>query len=237
MSGHAQIAPRHQSIRWQLPLASQILASSPTGLDLLDHIGTVLPVHRDQEIYGQDDPAEYYYRVMSGSVRTVKLMLDGRRQVSEFLLPGDLFGFDALDRHDFAAEALEDSLVTRYSRRGVEALAQRSMPLSLKLRHLTAARLRQAQERMLLLGCMTASERISTFLLQMSDRAPASAQGRIQLAMGRRDIADFLGLTIETVSRTLTLLRLEGTIGIVKRVRIEIRNRDALEALVSDPRH
>jgi CRP/FNR family nitrogen fixation transcriptional regulator len=238
MSGHTQtIAPRPQAVRWQPPLASQLLPSSPTGLDLLEDIGSVLPVHRDQKIYRQDDPAEYYYQVISGSVRTVKLMADGRRQVSEFLLPGELFGFDELERHDFAAEALEESLVKRYPRRGVEALAERSMSLSHKLRHLTAARLRQAHERMLLLGRMTASERISSFLLQMSDRAPASAKGRIELAMSRRDIADYLGLTIETVSRTLTMLRLDGTIGMFKKSKIEIRNRAALESLACEPRH
>jgi CRP/FNR family nitrogen fixation transcriptional regulator len=238
MSGHTQaIAARLQAGRWQPPLAPQSLPSSPTGLDLLEDIGSVLPVHRDQEIYGQDAPAEYYYQVISGSVRTVKLMADGRRQVSEFLLPGELFGFDALERHDFAAEALEDSLVKRYPRRGVEALAERSMPLSHKLRHLTSAKLRQAQERMLLLGRMTSSERIACFLLQMSDRAPASAKGRIELAMSRRDIADYLGLTIETVSRTLTMLRLDGTIRMFKKSKIEIRDRAALESLASEPRH
>jgi CRP/FNR family nitrogen fixation transcriptional regulator len=105
-------------------------------------------------------------------------MADGRRQVSEFLLPGELFAFDALDRHDFAAEALEDSLVKRYPRRAVEALTERSVPLSHKLFHLTRAKLRQAQDRMLLLGRMTASERIACFLLQMSDRAPAAAKGK-----------------------------------------------------------
>jgi len=238
MSGHAQtIAAPLSADRWQPQLVLHTLASSPAGLDLFEEIGTVLPVRRDQEIYGQDDPADYYYQVIGGSVRTVKLMADGRRQVSEFLMPGDLFGFDELDRHDFAAEALENALVKRYSRRVVEALAQRSMPLAQKLRHLTIAKLRRAHERLLLLGCMTASERIATFLLQMSDRAPASAKAWIALAMSRRDIADYLGLTIETVSRTLSVLRVDGTIGMLKKTRIEIRDRAALECLASEPRH
>jgi CRP/FNR family nitrogen fixation transcriptional regulator len=237
MSEHAQTpAAANHAIRWQAA-ALQSLPPSPPGLDLLDDIGIVLPVRRDQEIYGQDDPADHYYQLMSGTLRSVKLLADGRRQVSEFLLPGDLFGFDALDRHDFAVEALEDSLVRRYSRRDVEALAQRSMTLSHKLRHLTVARLRQAHDRMLLLGCMTASQRIASFLLQMSDRAPPAAKGRFVLAMSRRDIADYLGLTIETISRTLTLLREDGTIGMFKRIRIEIRDRAALENLVSEPPH
>jgi CRP/FNR family nitrogen fixation transcriptional regulator len=232
MAGRAQIAERHQAARWRPPLLSRSLPPPAGGLDLLEHIATVLVVRREQEIYCQDSPADHYYRVMSGSVRTVKLLADGRRQVSAFLLPGDLFGFEALATHDFAAEALQDSLVARYPRRAVEALAQRSVQLSQLLCALATARLRQAHDRMLLLGCMTAPERISTFLLQMSDRAPPSAEGRFELAMSRRDIADFLGLTIETVSRTLTALRRDGTIGIARRIRIEIRDRQALQSLI-----
>jgi CRP/FNR family nitrogen fixation transcriptional regulator len=231
MSGRVQIAVRHQAAYWRPPSMARSFPSPQAGLDPLERIGVVLAFRRDQEIYGQDDRADHWFRVISGSVRTVKLLADGRRQVAEFLLPGELFGFEALDTHDLAAEALEAALVMRYPRTAVETLAQHSPQLSNRLRQAAAARLRHAQARMLLLGCMTAPERISTFLLQMSDRAPVSAEGRFELAMSRRDIADFLGLTIETVSRTLTMLRRDGTIRIARRIRIEIRDRDALAAM------
>jgi len=233
MSGHTQTALQLQPVQAQPANARKPLPPSVAGLNLLENLGVSIVVRRDQEIYGQDDPAEYYYQVISGSVRTVKLMADGRRQVSEFLLPGEVFGFDALDRYDFAAEALEDALVRRYPRRRVEALAGQDAALSQRLRQLMNAKLRQAHDRMLVLGRMTASERIASFLLQLADRAA----GPIELAMSRRDIADYLGLTIETVSRTLTMLKADGTIRMFKKCRLEIRNRAALEAMASERRH
>ena len=238
MSEHMQtMALQLQAVHTQPHLPPKSLPPSLSAFYLLEEIGTVIMVRREQEIYAQDDAAEYYYQVVSGSVRTVRLMADGRRQVSEFLLPGELFGFDALDRYEFSAEALEDGLVRRFPRRRVEALAGRHVGLSQQLRELVNAKLRQAHERILVLGRMTASERIALFLLRLADRAPAGAAGRIDLAMSRRDIADYLGLTIETVSRTLTMLKADGTIKMFKKCRIEVRDRAALESMASEPRH
>jgi CRP-like cAMP-binding protein len=213
------------------------LPPSDAGFDVLADLGTPMMVHREQEIYAQDDNAEYYYQVISGSVRTVRLMADGRRQVSEFLLPGDVFGFDALDTHDFAAEALEDTLLRRFPRRRVEALAAQHAGLSQHLRQLMNEKLRQAHERVMVLGRMTASERIASFLLHLAERSVQRAGGQFDLTMSRRDIADYLGLTIETVSRTLTMLKGDGTIAMLKKCRLEIRNRAALEQMASEPRH
>jgi CRP/FNR family nitrogen fixation transcriptional regulator len=204
---------------------------------MLEEIGTTFWVRRDQEIYAQDDAAEYYYQVISGSVRTVRLLADGRRQVSEFLLPAEVFGFDALDRYGFFAEALEDGLIRRFPRRRVEALAVQHVALSQQLRQLVNAKLRQAHERMLVLGRMTTSERIALFLLQLADRPVARVAGRIDLTMDRRDIADYLGLTIETIARTLTVLKADGTIKMSNKRRVEICDRAALESMANGPRH
>jgi CRP-like cAMP-binding protein len=238
MSGHTQMPGLQlQAVHTAAQPSPKTLPSLITGLDLLDELGAPMMVRREQEIYAQDDAADYYYQVISGSVRTVRLMADGRRQVSEFLLPGEVFGFDALDTHDFAAEALEDSLLRRFPRRRVEALAGEHVGLSQQLRRMMNEKLRQAHERMMVLGRMTASERIASFLLQLADRGHGQGKRQIELAMSRRDIADYLGLTIETVSRTLTMLKTDGTIVMLKKCRIEIRDRRTLEAMASEPRH
>ena len=232
MSGHAQMPGLQlQAVHGAAQPSPKTLPPMIPGLNLLDELGSSMMVRREQEIYAQDDAADYYYQVISGSVRTVRLMADGRRQVSEFLLPGDVFGFDALDSYDFAAEALEDTLLRRFPRRRVEALAGEHAALSQQLRRLMNEKLRQAHERMMVLGRMTATERIATFLLQLAERAGGEGSGQIELAMSRRDIADYLGLTIETVSRTFTQLQGSGLIEIPACRRIRLRDRAALAEL------
>ena len=163
-------------------------------------------------------------------------MEDGRRQVSEFLLAGDLFGFDVLETHDFAAEAVSDVVLRRYPRRTVEALSESNLTLARRLRDLTAMSLRVAHGRLILLGRKTASERLASFLLEMAERLPGRTDRMVDLPMSRTDMADHLGLTIETVCRVLGHLRREGTIAI-ERTCVEIRDRVALELMASDPRH
>ena len=205
------------------------------ALDLLEQFGTPQPVEESGEIYREGDPALYCYRVVSGLVRTVKLMEDGRRQVSEFLLPGDLLGFDAFDRHDFSAQAVGSAMLRRFPRRAVEALSEGNAAVARRLREMTAARLRTAHEQILLLGRKTASERIASFLLGMAQRARRDAQGRIALP-SRADMADHLGLTLETVSRTLNELHRAGMI-LLARAMVELRDRNALARLAHETRH
>lgn len=184
---------------------------------------------RDEEIVAQDDKAEYCYLVMSGCVRTVRLMQDGRRQVGEFLLPGDVFGWDALDKHDFGAEAVMPATLHRFSRAGLAALIDNDSALSRRIREMTAVQARAGREHMILLGRMTASERIAGFLLEMARRMKLDKESPIDLPMIRDDIADYLGLTTETVCRQLTRLRRDGTIAF-NGVKISIVNRSMLEA-------
>ncbi|MGH7067984.1 MAG: helix-turn-helix domain-containing protein [Acetobacteraceae bacterium] len=181
----------------------------------------------DEEIVGQGEPADHCYLVQSGCVRTVRLMEDGRRQVGEFLFPGDLFGWEALDEHDFGAEAVTAAMLRRYPRRLLEVLAERDRELARRLRTLTAHELRAGRERMLLLGRKTAAERIASFLLEIAARLGAEGDRPIELPMRRVDIADYLGLTIETVCRGLTQLRRKQIIAI-ERTQVAIRNLRAL---------
>lgn len=203
-------------------------------LDLLAGSGTTVQLPRDGELYAQGDRADYCYRIVSGCLRTVKLMEDGRRQVGAFLLAGDYLGFDELDTHDFAAQAVTKVVVQRYRRREVEALADRHPSLARRLRELAAADLRAAYDRMLLLGRKTASERIATFLLELAGRQGGAS--RVTLPMGRIDMADHLGLTVETVCRMLTHLRHEGVVTITLGS-VELRSPAALRHMAADLRH
>ena len=206
------------------------------ALDLLEQFGTTISIQREQEIHGQGEQASSCYRILRGCVRMVKLMEDGRRQIGEFLMAGDLLGFDALDTHDFAAEAVTDVVLRRYPRRMVDMLAESNTALARRLRDLTAISLRMAHTRLLLLGRKTASERIATFVLEMAERLPRTAAGVMDMPMGRMDMADHLGLTIETVCRVLALLRRDATIAI-ERGSIAIRDRVGLQQMASEPRH
>jgi CRP/FNR family nitrogen fixation transcriptional regulator len=206
------------------------------ALDLLEQFGTTVSVQRDREIHGQGDQAAWCYRVISGCVRVVNLMEDGRRQIGEFLMAGDVLGFDALESYDFAAEAVSDVVLRRYPRRMVDALAERNFGLARRLRDVVSSSLRLAHTRLVLLGRKTASERIASFLLEMAERLPHARPGVLELPMGRTDMADHLGLTIETVCRVLAHLRREGTI-VIDRSSVAIRDMVALQQMASEPRH
>ncbi|MDR3538543.1 MAG: helix-turn-helix domain-containing protein [Acetobacteraceae bacterium] len=211
-------------------------AANPDALDLLEQFGTTVRLVRDHEIHAEDADAEYCYRVLSGCVRTVRLMEDGRRQVGEFLLAGDLFGLDDLGTHAFAAEAVTEVMLRRYPRRMVEALAESHPALGRRLRELALTHLRAAYERMVLLGRKTATERLASFILEMDRRHAASSNGMLELPMSRTDIADHLGLTVETVCRVLALLKRDGTI-YVSRSGFRLLNRASLRDLACEMRH
>jgi CRP/FNR family transcriptional regulator, nitrogen fixation regulation protein len=206
------------------------------ALDLLEQFGATVSMQREHEIHGQGEQAKFCYRILSGCVRLVRLMEDGRRQIGEFLMAGDLLGFDALETHDFAAEAVSDVVLRRYPRRAVDALAENNVGLARRLRDLTSVSLRMANTRCVLLGRKTASERIATFLLEMAERLPRARARILELPMSRTDMADHLGLTIETVCRVLAHLRRDGTIAI-QRGSIEIRDSVSLQQMASDQRH
>jgi CRP/FNR family nitrogen fixation transcriptional regulator len=192
----------------------------------LDMMGAEMRFPRNAEIFGEGEPAEYLYRVVRGTVRISTLLSDGRRQIGAFYLPGDVFGLEAGELHAFSAEAIGDTTVVVVKRSTFETLAVSNREVAQELRTLLAMHLRRAQQHMLLLGRKTAQERIASFLLQMAERAPAASA--VDLPMSRQDIADYLGLTIETVSRTLTQLEHIAAIRLASSRHIELCNRAAL---------
>ncbi len=205
-------------------------------LAALEDFAVTVAIRKDAEIHAQGDRALYCYRIVSGCVRSVKLMEDGRRQINEFLLPGDWFGFEALETHDVAAEAVSETVLRRYPRRACDALAAEDVRITRWLLTLATDHLRSARDRMVALGRKTASERIAGFLLEMAKRMPNDRSGTVALPMSRGDIADHLGLTIETVCRCLAQMRRDGTIGLT-RTSLMVRQRAALEAVADATRH
>ncbi len=205
--------------------------AEPNSLALHIHLmGVTMSYHRNAEIFGENEPAEYVYKVVSGAVRTYKILSDGRRQIGGFYLHGDIFGLELADEHTLSAEAITDAKVLVIKRSALTALAGRDAVIGRDLYQLAARELRRVQERILLL-IKSAQERVASFLLEMAERMPAGSA--IELPMSRQDIADYLGLTIETVSRTLTALESAAAIEVSTSRRIVLRNRPALNRLNS----
>jgi len=191
-------------------------------------MGAVMSYPRNSEIFGENEPADYLYKVISGSVRTSKILSDGRRQIGGFYLAGDIFGLEFADSHALSAEAVTDTKVLVVKRSTLNALAARDASVAAQLFALTGRELHRAQERIVLL-VKSAQERVAGFLLEMSERL--SFDNAIELPMSRQDIADYLGLTIETVSRTLTALESSAAIEVTTARRIRLRNRGALSRM------
>ena len=207
--------------------AARTAASNADSLSQSMHLmGATMTYPRDSEIFGENEPAEYLYKVVSGNVRTYKILRDGRRQVGGFYLPGEIFGLEFTDEHSLSAEAITDCKVLVVKRSALNALASRDASIAQQLFALTGREVLRFQDRILLL-IKSAQERVATFILEMAQRASGNV---VELPMSRQDIADYLGLTIETVSRTLTALETAAVIEVPTSRRIVLRNRAALAA-------
>jgi CRP/FNR family transcriptional regulator, nitrogen fixation regulation protein len=221
----------HASIQFS-PVTSPKAHSRPvpchTLTGTIELTGALMSFPRNAEIYGENEPADYLYKVISGNVRTYRVLNDGRRQIGAFYLPGDIFGLEVGAEHQFSAEAISNAKVLVIKRSALVGLANRDGEVARQLWSFTARELRRVQDHALLL-IKSAQQRVASFLLEMAERA-ANAD-IIELPMSRQDIADYLGLTIETVSRTLTQLETESAIALPTSRRIVLRNRRALNEL------
>jgi CRP/FNR family nitrogen fixation transcriptional regulator len=199
------------------------------ALVALEQIGTRLSFARNAEIYAEGGDVDCWYKVVSGTVRICKLLADGRRHIAEFCFGSDCFGIDNASERIYSAEAVDDVIVMRYRRSATEQLVDQNPALARLLRDTVLRELGSAQGRGLMLGRMTAPERVATFLLEMFERRDRTRV--LDLPMSRCDIADYLGLTIETICRILSALKREGAIAIPNPHRIELLERSALEAM------
>ena len=200
-------------------------------LPLFDNVqigGASMTFERNAEVFGEGESADYVYKVLSGSVRAYKVLSDGRRQVTAFYLPGDVFGIESGSEHSYSVEAIDKANILVVRRSSVFSTAESNSEVARHLWSITAAELRRSQNHALLL-IKTAKERIAAFLLDMAERL--AGKGFVELPMSRQDIADYLGLTIETVSRTLTLLSEGSTIQFLASRRIVLRNPSQLNEL------
>jgi CRP/FNR family transcriptional regulator len=181
-------------------------------------------VEPHHSIFDETDPAEYVYNVAGGTVKVYKLLGDGRRQITGFLSAGDFLGLTHNESYAYSAEALAPTTLCRFPRRKLEALLDEMPSLEQRLLAMASHELAAAQDQMMLLGRKSARERVVSFMLMLSNSA--ARHGRpsdpVALPMSRGDIADYLGLTIETISRTLTRLRKQGLIELLdeKHVRL-----------------
>jgi len=208
--------------------------ASPLGS--LEELSTVARFARGEPIYLNGDPADFWYRILSGASRKCAFTLDGRRQILDFLRPGDLFGYDAQDVHSFSAEAIvSGTTVARYPRRGAERVADSDPQVARRIRELAFESVHRVQRRLLTLGHATALEKVSSFLLEMVDRFRTRSVGAVTLPMSRYDIADYLAMAVETVSRALTNLREGGVIQFDSVRCVQIRDRESLEKVCESP--
>jgi CRP-like cAMP-binding protein len=204
------------------------LRSEEDSLDRwMQLIGGVTYFPRRVQVFHEDAVADRLYKVISGTVCTYKVLRDGRRQIGGFYLPGDIFGLESAERRTLAAETITNAKVLVIRKSVLTALTNRNAVLTDDLLLLTARELARVQSRVLLLSSKSAQERVVGFLLEMSNRGTSNGN-MVDLSMSRQDIADYLGLTIETVSRTLWALENCGAIDISRRRRIHFRNRSML---------
>jgi CRP-like cAMP-binding protein len=173
----------------------------------LQQLGMTLNFARNETIFSEGDEAKYSYKVVSGAIRLCKYLADGRRQIAEFVLPGEFCGLLHLNQHRFTAEASSDTIVVAYPQRQIEALGEKMPCMQRRLTAFLAQRLKAIQDHLVLLGRQTARERVASFLFMLAERAGASQGRSVPLPMSRQDIADYLGLTIETVCRMLSDLK------------------------------
>ena len=196
-------------------------------------IAVVSEASSGQCFIGEGEPANNFFNVTAGTAKLFKLMPDGRRQITGFVGPGHFLGLAVSDTYAFGAEAIDHVRYCRFPRARLRALLDDFPLMEKRLLEVAANELVAAQEQMLLLGRKTARERLASFLLAQSRQAVPCGEmrRRFKLPMTRSDIADYLGLTIETVSRTLTRLRAEKLVEITSQSELTIADPAGLESL------
>jgi CRP/FNR family nitrogen fixation transcriptional regulator len=199
------------------------------ALVALEQIGRRHSFSRDAEIYAEGDASDCWYRVVSGAVRICKWMADGRRHIAEFCFAGDCFGLPACDTRAATAEAIGDVVVMRYPQRAADRLIDETPRLAREMYDRTLRELTQTQTHTLVLSRMTASERLASFLLELAERRDTPRA--VDLPMSRYDIADYLGLTMETVCRAFSAFKHDAVIALPTPQRVELRDRETLESL------
>jgi CRP/FNR family nitrogen fixation transcriptional regulator len=206
--------------------AAQDMVAFGPGLELY---GVRMRFERNEEIFGEDEPADYVYRVISGAVRTMRFSSDGRRQILGFHLPGEVFGLELGKAHTLSAEAVGAGDVVMVRRSLLDRAAGENPMAAHILLTLLAASLERAREHAMMLGRKGAHERVAAFLLRLADQS--CSRQELDLPMSRADIGDYLGLTIETVSRAFTEMERQHAIALPSSRHVVMTSRAALAQL------
>jgi CRP/FNR family transcriptional regulator len=204
-----------------------------TDLGRLLQILTETTAEAGHAVFYEGDEPEHVYNVTEGVVRVSKMLPDGRRQITGFLFPGDFLGLSHGDVYAYTAEAITPARLCRFKREKLLALFDELPHLEKRLLGMAADELAAAQDQILLLGRKTARERVVSFFLLLAKQARKRGElgNPIELPMSRADIADYLGLTIETVSRTITKLSKDGVIELPSSNKVVLADMDTLEAI------
>ncbi|MEA2739578.1 MAG: family transcriptional regulator, nitrogen fixation regulation protein, partial [Acetobacteraceae bacterium] len=212
------------------PARTTTTTTTTTGpLGVVDSLAVPVRCRRGQEIYSAESSVECWYRVLAGAARRFTLRTNGRRQIVDLLLPGDVFGFGADGKHYFSAEAVgTDTVIAQYPRSSVEKIAASDSMIAAELREMVKQETSRLQTLILILGGITAEEKVGAFLVNLADRLSVDTFGPVPLPISRYDIADFLALSVETVSRALTSLKERGMITLMGPRKVKIVDRGAL---------
>ncbi len=199
----------------------------PHTMESLAHL---MRCARGQAVHAHGAPAKYLYCLASGMARKYKVKADGRRQIVDFLLPGDFFGLTTRPRHAFTVEAItEGTMVACYARRRLDLLANADIEVGQFIREIACETLSRLQKRLLVLGHATARRKVGAFVAELERRLSVEPSQPFTLMMSRYDIADYLILSVETVSRALTDLKQSGAISLNGQHRVTIIDRTMLE--------
>lgn len=214
-------------------MTKKAFEGSPATKNFLTSVSTFQKVKAGHTLFAEGDDAETVFEIVQGILKLYKLLPDGRRQIMGFVSTDKLIGYSEEDTFQYTAEAVTDVTLCRYSRAQFNRLLDEVPGFARRILTARSQDLQSAQDQMLLLGRKTAVERIATFLLHLGKLQMASGGTSLHVPMTRADIADYLGLTIETVSRTLTKLKRDRVICLPEAVRIMLVDRERLEELAA----
>jgi CRP-like cAMP-binding protein len=198
---------------------------APSAVDQIDLVGTDVAFAKNGQLYGEGEVPTYLYKLVSGLARSYRMTAEGRRRIVAFYVPGDLFGFEAGNSHMLSAEAVTNARVRMVKRATIMNIASHDDEVARQLWLCASREIRRNQEHILQLG-RPAHARVASFLLEMTRRIPST--DTVALSISRLDVADYLDLRLETVSRTMTRLARSGAITLSSSRKITIRNRAVL---------
>jgi len=214
----------------------RILSVQPHSLKRLDGFAKIMPCNRGQEISGDPGPSGHWYYVIVGAVRRCTVRSDGRRQIVDLMLPGDFF-FVSDNQNEATIEAIaENTVLASYSGQRVERLADHDPEFARELRRVAFQSLTRSEAQLLIIGRVTALEKVGAFLLSLDGRV-SDRRGQVELPISRYDIADYLAVSVETVCRSITDLQQRGVISLMGKRTVKILNRGALEDRVGERVH